>query len=120
MTPLGLAYVATPYTLMPDLDRAFQQAARVAAHLAKSGLAIFAPIVHSHPLVRAGNLDHRDPAVYAALNEKMLKECSVLIVVQMEGWHESQSVKEEIAYFESMHKPIFDCDPVTLVMKRRG
>ena len=120
MTGLGLAYLATPYSKQPDIDRAFQQAAKIAAHLSQSGLTIFSPIAHSHPLVRAAGLDHRDPAVYAALNARMLDHCEILIVVTMEGWHESEGIAEEIAFFERMHKPIFDCDPLTLVMKRRG
>ena len=119
MNQLGLCYIASPYTLTPDIDRAFQQVARVTAHLAKTGMAVFSPIVHSHPLVRAGNLDHKDPAVYAALNAKMLEICSVLIIVLLEGWQESDGIREEVAFFEAAHKPIFECDPFTLVMKRK-
>lgn len=119
MNSSSLCYMATPYTKMPDIDRAFQQAARIAVHLNKAGLTIFSPIAHSHALIRAANLDHTDPASYAALNRRMLDHCDILIVVQMEGWHESDGITEEVAFFEATHKPIFDCDPHTLTMKRR-
>jgi hypothetical protein len=115
----GLTYLATPYTLTPDIDRAFQQAARVAAHLSLAGITVFSPIVHSHPLVRAAGLDHRNPAVYAALNARMMDHCNVLVVVLMEGWHLSDGIKEEVAFFERTHKPIYDCYPVSLLMVRR-
>src|ERR1700690_2249811 len=95
---LGLCYIASPYSKVADIDRAFQQVARVAAQLAKSGLTIFCPIAHSHPLVRALGLDHRDPAVYAALNAKMLDSCNVLIVVRLEGWQDSDGIREEVEF----------------------
>ncbi len=120
MTPeLGLCFLSTPYTKTADIDRAFQQAAHIAAKLSKAGLTVFSPIAHSHSLARCAGLDHRDPAVFAALNNKMLKHAEVLIVVLMEGWQDSDGVKEEVAFFERAHKPIFDCDPLTLMMTRR-
>lgn len=115
----NVAYLATPYTLRPDIDRAFQQASRIAAHLSLAGITIFSPIAHSHPMVRAAGLDHTNPAIYAALNKKMLDVCAYLIVVQMDGWQDSDGMREEIEFFERMHKPIYDCDPLTLTMKRR-
>lgn len=117
---LGLCFLSTPYTKTPNIDRAFEQAAMIAAHLSRSGLTVFSPIAHSHSLARCAGLDHRDPAVFAALNKKMLQHSEVLIVVLMEGWSESDGVKEEVAFFERAHKPIFDCDPLTLVMTRRN
>jgi Domain of unknown function (DUF1937) len=119
MTPDKLCYIASPYTRTPNIDLAFEQIARITAQLSISGLTAFSPIVHGHSMVRAANLDHTDPAAFAALNKKMLHISDILIVVWMEGWNQSTGVKEEIAYFESMHKPIYDYDPVTLVMKRR-
>jgi hypothetical protein len=119
MSNLGLCYLATPYTLTADIERAFHQAACIAANLSKSGLTVFSPIAHSHSLAKCAGLDHRDPAVYEALNQKMLELSQILIVVRMEGWQRSDGVRKEVAFFEAAHKPIFDCDPITLVMTRR-
>lgn len=119
MSDPGIAYLCTPYTRQPNIDRAFQQAALIAARLSRAGITIFSPIAHSHPMVRAAGLDHRDPAVYAKLNAKMLDVCNVLIVVHLEGWQESDGMREEIEFFERNHKPIYDCDPLTLRMTRR-
>lgn len=119
MTPTGFAYIATPYTKTQNLDRAFTQAARIAADLSLMGLTVFSPIAHGHALAAARNLDPKNPAVFDRLNKQMLDLCEVLIVVQMEGWSESDGVAEEVAFFERMHKPIFDCDPVTLNMVKR-
>jgi nucleoside 2-deoxyribosyltransferase len=120
MNNMGLIYLATPYSKMADIDRAFEQAARVAAKLSLAGMTVFAPIAHSHPMVRAAGLDHRNPAVYAALNRRMLCFCDVLVIVLMEGWRESDGIKEEFDFFEAAHKPIYDCDPFTLRMMRRS
>lgn len=118
--PNGIAYLATPYSRMPDIDRAFQQASRIAAHLSLSGITLFCPIAHSHPMVRAAGLDHRNPAVFAALNKFMLDKCASLIVVHMDGWRESDGMREEIEFFERTHKPIFDMeDPASFTMKQR-
>ncbi len=119
MLDSALVYLATPYTLTPSIERAFEQACQIAARLSMSGLTVFSPIAHSVTLAKVAGLDHRDPAVFAALNNKMLRHAEVLIVVLMEGWQDSDGVKEEVAFFERAHKPIFDCDPLTLMMTRR-
>jgi hypothetical protein len=120
MSNIGLCYLATPYALTADIERAFQQAANIGGKLCKSGLTVFSPISHSHPMARYAGLDHRDPAVFESINQRMLEFCDILIVVQMEGWQRSDGVRREIAFFEATHKPIFDCDPITLVMTRRS
>lgn len=118
--PDNIAYLASAYTRQSNLDRAFKTAAIAASRLSIAGIPCFSPIVHGHVLVRAQGLDHTNPAVFAALNKKMLEVCSTLIVLNMDGWRNSEGIKEEIEYFEKMHKPIYDCDPDTLVMKRRA
>jgi hypothetical protein len=119
MTPPGLCYLATPYTLTESIDRAFGRACRVAAHLDMAGLTVFSPIAHGHAIARATAINPKNPATYDRLNKRMLDLCDILIVVQMEGWMESEGIKDEIEFFERMHKPIYDCDPVTLTLTRR-
>jgi hypothetical protein len=119
MNPNDLAYLATPYSKMSDLNKAFRQAARIAAHLSFAGLKIFCPIAHAHALARASGIDPKNPALFAKLNEEMLHVCAVLVVAQMDGWTESDGVREEIDYFELHHKPIYDLDPASLLMERR-
>lgn len=120
MTPFGLCYLATPYTRFPGgIDRAFREAARIAAHLNLAGVKAFSPIAHGHVLAKVSGLDPTDPAVFAKLNEAMLAHCGVLIVAQMDGWADSDGVREEIAYFERYIKPIYDLDPASLIMTRR-
>lgn len=115
----GIAYLASPYSRCADLDRAFQQVGAIAYHLSSAGVSLFCPIVHAYAMARAAGQDPKNPAIYEALNRRMLDVCARLIVAQMDGWLASNGMLDEILFFERMHKPIFDLDPQTMVMKRR-
>jgi hypothetical protein len=119
VTPSGLCYLATPYSLTESIDRAFGRACRVAAHLNMAGITCFSPIAHGHAIARCAGIDPKNPAVFDRLNKHMLDICPVLIVVLMEGWRQSDGIKEEVAFFEKMHKPIYDCDPQSLRLTPR-
>jgi hypothetical protein len=84
-----------------------------------AGITCFSPIAHGHAIARCSGIDPKNPAVFDRLNKRMLDVCNALIVVQMEGIHESDGVKEEIAFFERNHKPIWDCDPQTMRLTKR-
>lgn len=107
----NLAYLATPYSRLADLDRAFQQAGAIAYQLSSAGVPLFCPIVHAHAMARAAGQDPKNPAIYEALNRRMLDVCSKLIVVRMEGWSISDGMREEVEFFRRMHKPIHDLYP---------
>lgn len=115
-----LCYLGTPYTNFPGgIDKAFHQASRIAAHLSLAGLTIFCPIAHGHALGRAAGLDPKNPAVFERINKGILRISNVLIVAQMDGWRNSDGLREEIEHFELQHKPIYDLDVATLFMTRR-
>lgn len=118
--PDPLAYLATPYTkYRMGLDQAFQDAARIAAHLLAANIKIYSPIVHGHPLAMIGKLDPKDHKIWLPFNEKMLALSDVLIVAHLEGWQESIGTAHEIKSFMDTERPIFDCDPRTLTMTKR-
>lgn len=117
-----LIYLATPYSLLPDLDAAATYAANIAARLSQATHgAVFSPIVHGHALCRAGNLDPiRDSIAWSALNDRMLEECDVLVVAHMDGWEESRGIQDEVTAFTATGRPIFDLVDLTHVrMERR-
>lgn len=118
---LGLAYLATPYTkyLGGNLEQAFIDAAKLTALLLRTGIKVYSPICHTHPIAMHGNLDPRDHSIWLPFDEAMMTAADTLIVAHMPGWQESFGVAHEIKFFEDRRKPIFDLDPATLVMTRR-
>lgn len=114
-----LAYLATPYTKYADgIEQAFIDAAKLAARLLVSGIKVYSPIAHTHPLAIYGELDPLDHAIWMPFDEAMMDAASVLIVAQMDGWDRSKGVLHEIEFFHARQKPIFGLMPESLIMWR--
>jgi len=115
-----LAYLATPYSRYPHGPvAAWQAACRLAGRLIKTGMHVYSPIAHCHPIARYGGLDSLDHDLWMPLDHIMTERCDVLLAAHMEGWDVSKGIAIEIAAFEAGGKPIFDLDPQTLTMTRR-
>ncbi|WP_291854826.1 DUF1937 family protein [Bradyrhizobium sp.] len=116
-----LCYLATPYSRYPGgIERAFADAARLAAKMILAGVKVYSPIAHTHPLAVHGGLDPLDHALWLPFDEAMMNAARVLIVAHMEGWQESAGIAYEVAYFERHNKPIFDLNIATMVMAKRA
>lgn len=116
----SLAYLATPYSKYPGgPDAAFKAAARLAGLLMLTGIKVYSPIVHSHPLAMHAKIDALDHAIWLPFDETMMAASKVLIVAQLPTWQESKGVAQEIEFFERHGKPIFYCNPETLRMHPR-
>lgn len=116
----ALAYLATPYTKYPHGPHiAFRHACKIAARLVQSGVNVYSPIAHTHPIAVHGGLDILDLTIWLPFDELMMSRCDTLIVAHMEGWQESKGIAHEIKFFLDAGKPIFDLDPQTLSMVRR-
>lgn len=113
-----LCYLATPYSKL-ELVKAFEDAARIAAALLSSGMKVYSPIAHTHPLAIYGHLDPLDHSIWLPFDEAMMRVCDALIVAHMSGWDESVGIAHEIAFFAHADKPIFDLNPDTMVMTKR-
>jgi hypothetical protein len=61
-----------------------------------------------------------DHAIWLPFDEAMMTRCDVLIVAHMTGWQESKGIAHEIDFFERANKSIYDLNPTTLMMHRRG
>lgn len=110
-----LCYLATPYSKYAGgIDLAFAEAARLAALLLTSGVKVYSPIAHTHPLALYGNLDPLDHTIWLPFDEAMMEACDCLIVARMRGWAESHGVRHEIEFFAAEKKPVIHIDPVTL------
>lgn len=110
-----LCYLATPYTkYRAGINTAFAEAARIAALLLTTGVRVYSPIAHTHPLAIYGNLDPLDHSIWLPFDEAMMDAADCLIVARMDGWEESYGIKHEIEFFARDSKPIVHIDPVTL------
>lgn len=117
----SLCYLATPYTKYKggDIERAFVDAAKLAARLMLSGIKVYSPIAHTHPLAIHGGIDPLDLSIWLPFDEAMMTAAHVLIVAQMDGWEESKGIAHEIKFFEDHGKPIYDLDIETMTMAKR-
>lgn len=108
-------YLATPYTKYPQgIEQAFIDASKLAARLIQSGLSVYSPIAHTHPIAIHGGIDPLDHKIWLPFDNAMMKAATFLLVAHMPGWEESYGIGEEIKFFKAMGKPIYDLDPETL------
>ena len=119
-TLMQLSYLATPYSKFPrGLEAAFIEACKLTARLIETGLHVYSPIAHTHPVAIHGKLDAMDQNLWKDFDAAMLNVCRVLIVAHMDGWEESSGIAHEIEFFEKRNRPIFDLDVKSLTMVRR-
>lgn len=112
-----LCYLATPYSkYKAGINTAFAEAARIAALLLTTGVRVYSPIAHTHPLAIYGNLDPLDHSIWLPFDEAMMEAADCLIVARMDGWDESFGIKHEIEFFQREGKPVIHIDPVTLAI----
>ena len=94
-----LTYLAIPYSHKdPSIrQQRFEAVNRVAAKLINEGHLIFSPISHSHHIATEHGLSG-GWEFWQRHDEAMLKSCSRLIVLKLDGWHESVGVRAEIEF----------------------
>jgi hypothetical protein len=101
-----MIYLATPYSHPDPLvrEQRFRDACRAAAALLRSGQAVFSPIAHSHPLVVYGLPS--DWAFWWHFDRELLARCDEVVVLMLDGWHESVGVREEVRLAQELDKPV--------------
>lgn len=94
-------YLASPYS-HPDQEvreARYRAACRKAAQYATKGIAVFAPIVHSHPLVPYLPKEQcMDFDLWMRLDLPLLKDAAEMHVLCIAGWRESRGVTREIEF----------------------
>ena len=102
-------YLASPYS-HPDAEvreARYQAACRKTAQYASKGLAVFAPIVHSHPLVPyMAAEDCMSFDLWMKMDLPLLKDAAELHVLCIEGWRTSKGVAREIEFATSLGIPL--------------
>lgn len=113
MNDKTLAYLATPYTKLPSLDCAAEEAALIAARLLNAGVHVFCPVAHYHLIAEMSSVDPRKGAYWQPLCDVIAARCDTLIVAHMTGWQESKGIAHEVEFFTRACKPIFDLPDIT-------
>ncbi len=92
-----MVYLASPYAHASEQVRIhrFDVACSVSATLMRTGLHVFSPIAHSHPIAMHG-LDAVDHGFWLTFDQWFLDRCEEMLVLTIPGWRESKGVTWEI------------------------
>lgn len=103
-------YLATPYAKYPGSKyQAYLEALKQTALLLSSGIPVFSPIVHNHPLSLVADLQCKDGDFdfwVRFVDEPMMYNANGLIVCMMKSWGESSGIAYEEEFFSKMGKPV--------------
>jgi hypothetical protein len=105
-----LIYVASPYS--GDEEAAYKKVCHVCCEIVcNRPWAVFSPIAHWHPIVTKYKLP-TDAEYWWNINKEYLRKADVLLIVQLDGWDQSEGIKKEIEFATELRKPIryFSCD----------
>ena len=115
-----LYYLASPYRLYPaGAEQAFIDVCAIAGHLIETGVMVYSPIAHCHPIAAHSDMDLHRYELWMPFDLLMLARCDGLIIAHMQGWEESVGIAEEVKYFMALNRPIFDLDIKTLCLRAR-
>lgn len=101
-----MIYLASPYS-DPDPDvreRRYQEACRAAARLMQDGDVVFSPIAHGHAIA-ANGLPHRW-SFWKRFDIEHLRRCDEVVVLMIDGWQQSEGVRDEVQIAEKLGKPV--------------
>lgn len=104
-------YLCTPYTKWPyGLDLAEKMAAEWSDKFIACGIPIFCPIVHGHNIKKISQIKE-NPKIWLELDRPFVENSSGLIIIQEEGWHISEGIKQELNWISRI-KPVHYVVPV--------
>lgn len=102
-----MIYLASPYS-HPDHaveERRFAEVCKIAGGLMASGLVVFCPIAHTHPIAVRCELP-RGWDYWKRFDREFIAASSKVIVAMMDGWRESRGVTAEIAIAAELGIPV--------------
>lgn len=119
---MKLLYLASPYLYrgkrpkgMTDLGweyfgkeiqyQRYQKAVDATAYLMSKGLAVYSPIVATHPVAVKHNLP-LGSEYWMQFDELALRKCDEIVVLMLDGWRESPGVTKEINIMLELHKDV--------------
>lgn len=102
-----ISYLAGPYSSVHIhiRDRRYHQISYVAAELIKRGELVYSPITACHHIALDYGLPG-DADYWLRHDLAFLARCDRLLVLQLEGWEDSEGVRREIAFATEKNIPI--------------
>lgn len=114
-------YLASPYSAKgrdptsPEASRIRQERyetiCKVAARMMESGMHIFCPIAHSHPIEQVGMADIKDGDWWLNQDYAILQHCDAMYVCMMPGWTDSYGIGKEIEFAQAKGIPVIYFSP---------
>lgn len=102
-------YLATPYRgHSHGFDAAAAEAAVWAAWLIDSGVDVYSPIVHSHPIAQYVTMAPPENDFWLARQVPFMVPAAGLLVAHIAGWERSTGIAWEREWFKAAGKPIHD------------
>jgi hypothetical protein len=102
-----MTYLACPYSHDDSLIREYRYEMSVTASLKliQQNELVFSPITHCHPIAKIGELP-KDWNYWKEFDTKMITICDSVTVLNIDGWKESEGVREEIKLAEKLNKQL--------------
>lgn len=104
---MSLTYLASPYS-HPDptvRQRRYEEVCRVASCMMERGEAVFCPIAHSHAIHVLRPLPETHD-FWMSMDIPILRHCSRVVVLMLDGWQTSRGVEHEVAAAEACGIPV--------------
>lgn len=109
-------YLCSPYSKRADLDQASEEVCEVAGRLLAAGVMVLSPIAHAHAIAMASSrVDPLDHKLWMRLDEALAPICRAAIVVEMDGWQESDGIAKELKWFAT--RPVYYLNPKTMELR---
>lgn len=106
---MNYIYLASPYShaLASVREERYQAACKKTAQYMNKGIAVFAPIVHSHPVAAFMPPEKcMDFDLWMKLDLPLLKDATELHVLCIDGWRQSRGVAREMEFAEYNRIPL--------------
>ena len=109
-----MIYLASPYSDSdPEVrEQRFEKVCQAAAGLVRAGHIVFSPIAHGHSISKFGlPTGWKD---WEKSDRAFLVRCDEVAVLTLDGWDESEGVREEIRIAKEIEKPVQYVSPSNL------
>ena len=101
-----MIYLASPYTHEDPAvkEQRFRAVCEVASKMMQTGIHVFSPIAHTHPIAEFGLPGHWE--FWEEYDRKFIKWCDSVTVLMLDGWQDSKGVNAEISIAVDLGKPV--------------
>ena len=105
-------YLASPYSKYKDgIEAAFTEICKQSGLLIKSGVPVYCPIAHTHPIAINSGMDPYDHEIWLKVDQPLIDSSYGMIVCMMDGWDQSYGINHEIEEFTKAKKTIIYMEP---------